>query len=152
MNAMEKTKHVHDRRERGWTFIETLIVIGIIVILASSVGIIGFRYLDRARVASAKNQIEVFAIALEAYQFDCGVYPSEAQGIDSLWEKPTLEPVPRGWDGPYISKQVNSDPWGTSYEYQVPGPNKLPFGITSLGSDGEIGGDGVRADLRSWEL
>lgn len=149
---MEEKRHMPARNDRGWTFIETLIVIGIIVILASSVGIIGFRYLDRARAASTKNQIEVFTIALEAYQFDCGRYPTEGQGLDALWQKPSLEPVPRGWDGPYISKRVDADPWNTPYVYDIPGPNGLPFGISSLGADGTAGGDGVNTDLKSWEL
>ena len=138
--------------ERGWTFIETLIVIGIILILASSVGIIGFRYLDRARVASTKNQIEVLSIGLEAYLLDTGRYPTEDQGLDALWTKPTLEPIPAGWSGPYITKSVEVDPWGTAYEYDVPGPNGLPFGIVSYGADGSAGGGGSDQDIKSWEL
>ena len=139
------------KNERGWTFIETLIVIGIILILTSTVGFIGFRYFDRAKIASTRTQIETFELALNAYLFDCSSYPTESQGLGALWEKPILEPVPAGWEGPYLTKNVTNDPWGTPYRYIVPGPNGLPYGISSLGADRVEGGEGKDKDLSSWE-
>lgn len=138
-------------RERGWTFIETLIVIAIILILSGTAGFIGFRYVDRARVASARNQIEVYSLAINAYLFDTGRVPTQDQGLRALWEKPILDPVPSGWDGPYLTKPVDTDPWGTPYEYRVPGPNNLPFEIISYGADGMSGGEGNDEDISSWQ-
>lgn len=110
-----------------------------------------FRYIDKARVVTAKNQIESMSLALNAYALDCKEYPTKEQGLDALWIKPILEPVPSGWNGPYVTKKITSDPWGHPYEMLVPGPNGLPFGIRSFGADGKEGGEGNDKDITSWE-
>jgi general secretion pathway protein G len=131
--------------------VEVLIVIAIILILTSAVGFMAFRYIDKARTVTAKNQLETLSLALDAYAVDCHQYPTKEQGLDSLWGKPVLEPVPLGWDGPYVNKKIAADPWGRPYDYQVPGPNGLPFGIRCLGRDGKEGGEGSDKDVASWE-
>jgi general secretion pathway protein G len=137
--------------EEGWTFIETLIVIAIILILTGTVGFIAFRYVDSAKEVAARSQIDTFTLALNAYLFDNGGYPSQTQGLDALWQKPTAGTEPANWKGTYIERKVPLDPWGHPYQYQVPGPNGLPFGIRSFGSDGAEGGSGNAADITSWE-
>lgn len=134
--------------EGGWTFIETIIVIGIVLILTSSVGFMAFRYLDKAKTVTAKNDIQNFSLALSTYYLDCKSFPAEDQGLAALWEKPSSGAD--GWAGPYVTKKPGSDPWGNAYEYTVPGPNGLPFGIRSFGADGMEGGEGKDADVSSW--
>jgi general secretion pathway protein G len=136
--------------EGGWTFIETLIVIGIILVLTSSVGFMAIRYLDRARVVTAKSQIETLCLSLDAYFLDCGQYPTAAQGLAALWEKPDAGGA-NFWNGPYINKPVPQDPWGNDYEYLVPGYYHMAYGVRSFGGDGREGGEGDDADLSSWE-
>lgn len=140
-----------DDHEGGWTFIETIIVIGIILVLTSSVGFTAVKYIDRAKAVTVKNQIETLSLALEAYFFDCGQYPTDIQGLSALWEKPDTGSVPQGWSGPYLNKPVPKDPWGNSYEYRIPGYNDMPFSIRSFGGDGHEGGYGNEADISSWE-
>jgi general secretion pathway protein G len=140
-----------EAREEGWTFIETLIVIGIVLVLTSSVGFMAVKYLDRAKVVTARSQIETFNLALEAYFFDCGQYPSESQGLSALWEKPSSGSTPDSWMGPYINKPAPKDPWGNDYEYLVPGFYDMPYGLRSLGGDGREGGSENDADICSWE-
>ncbi len=137
-------------RDSGWTFLETLIVIAIVLILTSSVGFMAIQYLDKARVATARSQIDSFCIALESYYIDCGRYPSNEQGLAALWQKPTVEPVSNNWSGPYMYKKVPKDPWGYDYEYLVPGQNGLPYSIRAFGADGREGGEGKDADITSW--
>ena len=137
--------------QSGWTFIETLIVLSIILILTSTVGFMAAGYVDKARVISAKTQIENLSMALDTYFMDTMQFPSNEQGLDALWTKPILEPLPDGWDGPYLRKPVAKDPWGFSYEYKTPGPNGLPYSILSLGKDGILGGEGTSSDISSWE-
>ncbi len=139
------------RNEEGFTFIETVIVIAIILILSAGVGFSAMKYVDRARVASARNQISAYKLALESYYLDCGRYPSAGQGLVALWEKPALSPVPESWAGPYVDREVAGDPWGRPFEYSAPGENGLPFGILSLGADGLRGGEGNDADVASWK-
>jgi general secretion pathway protein G len=133
----------------GWTFIETVIVIAIILVLSSSVGVITVRHIDSARVAAARSQIDSFSIALESYYIDCGRYPSTEQGLSALWEKPVVAPISASWRGPYILKRIPDDPWGNPYVYAVPGPYNLPYIIKSFGSDGREGGENNDADVVS---
>ena len=131
---------------------EVLIVIAIILILTSAVGFMAFRYVEKARQVTARNQIETIALALDAYAMDCKQYPTVEQGLEALWTRPTADPVPAGWGGPYVTKRITGDPWGNPYHYAVPGPNGLPFGLQSWGADGREGGEGNDKDLLSWEL
>ncbi len=124
--------------EEGWTFIETLIVLSIILVLTSTVGFMAFKYVGKARVVAARTQIENFSMALDTYAMDNSMYPSADQGLGALWTKPILEPVPKNWDGPYLKKKPGRDPWGNDYQYTVPGPHGLPYGIRSVGADGDI--------------
>ena len=43
--------------EDGWSFMETLIVIAIILILTATVGFMAINSLEKSRVAAAKTQI-----------------------------------------------------------------------------------------------
>jgi general secretion pathway protein G len=117
----------------------------------SAVAFVTIRQVSKARTVSAKSQIETLALALDAYALDCAQYPTEEQGLDALREKPSVEPIPAGWAGPYVNKKISADPWGHPYEYKVPGPSGLPFGIRSFGSDGKEGGEGDAKDIVSWE-
>jgi general secretion pathway protein G len=140
-----------DIKDGGFTFMETIIVISIILILSAGVGFSAIKFIERSRLAACKNQIESFRLSLQSYFLDCGVYPTQTQGLAALWEKPILEPVPAGWDGPYTDRQLPKDPWGTEYRYKNPGDKNLPFTIISWGADGREGGDGQNADIYSWE-
>ena len=139
------------KEEGGWTFLETLIAIAVIVTLTGTVGVVGLRFLSQAKRLAARSQIESYAVAINAYAMDCGTVPTEGQGLKALWKKPVLEPVPEGWEGPYVSGEIASDPWGRPYEYRVPGPEGLSFAVLSYGADGRTGGRGDAADVVSWK-
>ena len=144
-----KKKYI--KHSEGWTFIETLIVLAIVLILVSSVGITAVKQIDKARVVTAKSQIETFSLALDSYYMDIGNYPTQEQGLDALFTKPSAISDETVWDGPYISKPVPNDPWGHQYQYIVPGENGLEYGIISYGKDGLEGGENKNADIKSWE-
>lgn len=133
--------------QRGWTFMEVLIVIGIVIILSSFVGFMAFKYIDQARQAASKSQIEIFSLALQSYYLNCRAYPATDEGLKALREKPAS--APDGWNGPYIDKAVPKDPWGRDYQYSSPGPDGNPFLILSWGADGKEGGEGADKDIKS---
>ncbi|MFW5741709.1 MAG: type II secretion system major pseudopilin GspG [Spirochaetota bacterium] len=137
------------RVDSGWTFVESIIVIAIVIILTGTVAFSAARYVGRARAASTRAQIAALTIALHAYFMDCGRYPSEGQGLDALWERPGLAPVPDGWNGPYVERRVVRDGWGNAFDYRTPGPGGLAFEIVSTGADGFPGGSGDDADISS---
>lgn len=146
------------RKDAGFTFIETLAVLAVTAILTSQIGVAAHKMIQKARVASAKAQIEQIKLSLENYFADCGRFPTEEQGLMALWEEPELFPLAENWNGPYTDKKISADPWGSEYVYLLKGsadgeklPKGLPFGIISLGADKAEGGNGNDRDILSWE-
>ena len=139
------------KKDDGFTFAETIVVLVIILLLTAGVALTAVKFVDKAKVTSAKSQIETYKFALQSYYLDCGIYPSREQGLEALFEKPVLYPVPEHWNGPYIDKVVQKDPWGNDYVYSDITTNGLPFSIVSYGADGQPGGEGMNEDLFSWK-
>jgi general secretion pathway protein G len=132
----------------GFTLIEILVVIAVISLLAALVAPNVFQHVGTAKDAAARSQIEMLGAALDSYRLDNGRYPTTDQGLDALWELPTLEPRPTNWRGPYLRKAVPADPWRNPYVYLSPGelhPNG--YDLVSLGADGLVGGEGEDADI-----
>ena len=139
------------RGRRGFTLIEVLVVIVVIAILATLVAPSLFKNVGDARVATARTQIETFGTALDAYRLDNGRYPSTAQGLNALWERPAID-APANWKSPYLRKAVPKDPWGNAYVYTAPGKvNPQSYDLVSLGADGRPGGEGDDSDIVSWK-
>jgi general secretion pathway protein G len=138
-------------RSLGFTLIELIVVIAIIATLAAVVAPSVFRNVGDAKVGAAKSQIEVFALALNAYRLDNDNFPTTDQGLEALRTSPTAGDPPRNWRGPYLSRVVPLDPWGRPYIYMSPGKsNPQSFDLYTLGRDGKPGGDGEDADITSW--
>jgi len=139
------------KRRAGFTLIEILVVIVVIAILATLVAPNIFQHVGAAKDATAKSQIEMLGAALDAYRLDNGRYPSTEQGLNALWEKPTIDP-PVNWRAPYLRKPVPLDPWGRPYVYLFPGQANLQgYDLMSYGADGKPGGEGEDADITSWK-
>jgi general secretion pathway protein G len=140
------------RRQRsspsGFTLIELLVVIIVLGLLAGLVGprIVG--HVSEAKSATARTQIELLGVALDSYRLDNGSYPTTEQGLVALEQKPTRNPVPASWRGPYLKKAVPLDPWGKPYIYKSPGErNPSGYDLYTLGRDGKPGGEGEDADI-----
>ena len=139
------------KKDDGFSFAETIAVLAIMLILTAGVGFSAAGYVQKARRLSAESQIEVYRLALQSYYLDCGAYPTDEQGLEALWEKPVLYPVPAGWNGPYVDKEIQKDPWGNDFVYSTRRNRKLPFTVVSFGSDSFEGGDGDAEDIVSWK-
>lgn len=139
------------RRPRAFTLIEVLVVIVVIAVLATLVAPDLFRNVNDARVTTAKAQIESFGTALDSYRLDNGRYPTSAQGLGALWQKPVVDP-PTSWSDPYLRKPVPNDPWGRPYLYVAPGKvNPATYDLLTYGADGQPGGERENADITSWQ-
>jgi general secretion pathway protein G len=133
--------------QAGFTLVELLVVMVILVLLASLVAPRVVGYLGSARTKAAKVQIESLAQALELYKVDNQRYPTTSEGLKALMEAPAGS---GGWGGPYLTKKdVPKDPWGRPYIYRSPGEHG-PFDISSLGADNQPGGTGENEDVTSW--
>jgi general secretion pathway protein G len=122
-----------------------LVVIGVLAALIVP------NVLDRAddsRVTAAQNDVNNLFQSLKLYRLDNHSYPSAEQGLQALVQRPTTGPTPGKWR-PYIDK-LPTDPWGRPYQYLNPGVHG-PVDVVSLGADGQPGGEGVNADLGSWQ-
>jgi general secretion pathway protein G len=141
-----------EARRRGFTLIEILVVITVIAILASLVTPMVFRNVGDAKTSAARAQIEILGIALDAYRLDNDYYPSTAQGLEALRQRPSGQPDARNWRGPYLKKGVPLDPYGRPYVYRSPGEaDPEGYDLSCLGRDGQPGGTGEDADLTSWD-
>ena len=139
------------KKAQGFSYIETLICIMVILLLTVVVGVASLKLIDKAKLAKCYKEIETFKSALDEYYSECGSLPTQEQGLNALWEKPYLYPIPSVWNGPYLDSEVPLDPWGNEYNYKMPGNNGLPYEIFSYGSDGEKGGEGMAEDIYSWK-
>lgn len=131
--------------QAGFTLVELLVVLVILVLLASLVGPRVIGYLGSSRTKAAKVQVEGLSSALELFKLDTGRYPTSSEGLKALVQAPSGVSA---WNGPYLTKrEVPNDPWGRPYNYRVPGQNGGAFDIFSLGADNQQGGTGENEDV-----
>jgi len=143
-NASHQT--APDRRIRGFTLLELLVVL---VILGLLVGVVAPRFfgqVGKSEVKVAKAQIKSLEDALDQYRLDVGRYPTTEQGLSALNAQPTGE---TRWQGPYLKRAVPNDPWGNPYQYRSPGEHG-ELDLYSLGKDGQPGGTAEAADITNW--
>ena len=139
--------------QQGFSFIELMVVVIILGILASAIVPRYMDKTDKAKAVKAKVDISAIETSLKMYKLDNGVYPTTEQGLMALIEKPTTEPVPSNWSekGYFEKKKIPQDPWGRPYMYLSPGVHD-DFDIISYGADGAPGGEGeLNQDITSWE-
>jgi general secretion pathway protein G len=137
----------HKRDTTGFTLIELLIVMVIISLLAALVAPRFFGQEKKAKQRGAKGQIALLESAVDTYRLDIGRYPTTAQGLEALRERP--DGIDK-WDGPYLRKELPLDPWGNPYVYESPSEHG-EYAIVSYGADGTPGGEGIDMDIVSWK-
>jgi general secretion pathway protein G len=140
---ISKARRAMARLSSGFSLLELLVVVAIIGILAAYVGPKYFSQLRKSEITSTKAQIGAFERALDAFRIDVGRYPSTLEGLKALQEKPAAVDK---WSGPYLTKEIPNDPWGSNYVYYSPG-EKADFDLLSYGKDGKPGGEGENADI-----
>lgn len=138
----------------GFTFVELLVVILIIAILATTVTLVVRNLPAKARMAKARTDVAMLAQAVDTYAAEQGRVPTAEQGLLALCKAPDLPPVPKNYppEGYLNRLDVPKDPWGNPYVYMVPGPEGKPYEILSYGGDGEPSGDGEDADISNLRL
>jgi general secretion pathway protein G len=108
-------------RRRGFTLVEVLLVLMILVFLAS-MAVMAYGPIQRQwKTNAAKGQIGLFGTALDMYQLAVGSYPTTGQGLEALRHAPGDLPNPTKWDGPYLKSEIPLDPWDRPYQYACPG-------------------------------
>lgn len=129
--------------QQGFSLIEILLVLGIIVFIATMVATNLIGKSEEAKVKQAKAGVQKVAQAVNNYYLDVGAIPAS---MDALLKKPGEAP---NWKGPYLNESQLNDPWKTKYVLKVPGDNGQEFAAISYGSDGQAGGTERAADVTS---
>jgi general secretion pathway protein G len=139
------TRRARQAAARGFTLIELLLVLVILAALAAIVVPKFTKRSEQAKTTAAATDISNIGVALDAFEVDCGRYPTGDEGLRALIEPPANA---NGWHGPYLKKGMPKDPWGNPYQYRCPGQH-TPGGydLHSFGPDGQDGGGD---DIDSW--
>lgn len=138
-----------NKKQTGFTLLETMVVVIIIGILAATIVPRFIGTTHDARISAAKGHVAELENALERFNVNMDRYPTTEEGLKVLLEAPPGEESK--WRGPYI-KQLRNDPWGNAYQYRYPGTHHTTsFDLWSRGADGQDGGEGQGADIGNWE-
>lgn len=135
-----RTAQPANRRQRGFTMLEIIIVF---ILLASIMAYVGpkiFEKMGQAKSQEAKIRISNMVGNIEMYRLQVGRYP---ENLQALVKQPSGADK---WEGPYGKEADLKDAWGNDYKYTVPGQGKA-FDLVSLGADGREGGDGENRDV-----
>lgn len=131
-------------QRRGFTLMELLIVIAILLALVGIVAGVFLNVQDQADVDIQRVQLSMVEDALDRFRMDLRRYPNEEEGIAALWNRNVLmdEADLDKWRGPYLEDPINADTWGTALVYYQPSqmlPDSAPYDLISAGPDREEG-------------
>src|SRR5436309_14351473 len=105
--------------QSGFTLLEIMIVVSIIVILLGlAISRIG-NPTGFAKETAVRADVQAIGTQLMQYEAMNGFYPTTGQGLQALVSQPESEPRPNRWY-PFF-KEVPRDPWGLPYIYRCPG-------------------------------
>ena len=138
-------KRKPNRKREGFTLMEVLLVLMILVVLASiAVNIFGGTQ-DQALKDAAKGEVGVIKSAVNLYKFHTKNYPGSLKDLN---DKPSDAKAAERWHGPYLDK-APMDAWDHEYKIAAPGKhNTESFDVWSIGPDGQ---DGTADDIGNWK-
>ena len=105
------------RKRRGFTLIEILIVLAIIIIIAGAAIPQLVSFLEKGKVNAARTELETMGSAIREVRKDTGFY---VENLDQLGDTSSSDEQKFSpWWGPYVSSLPTDikDPWGTEYFY-----------------------------------
>lgn len=134
-------------RQAGFTLVEIVIVLTIIMVLSG-----GAIFMIKGLVGDAQQQRvddDIRTITTMLTNYERNNYfkpPTQEQGLRALVEMPTSEPKPKRWT--QYMEEVPLDPWGNEYQYRVPGTRSgKKFDLFSMNENGVEDED----DIGNWE-
>jgi len=132
-------KEIRAEARGGFTLMEMLVVVAILVVLAGAAVPIYLNYLDQAKVNRAMLDCKTLTTVCETYKVKYGDFP---QSLQQLVQPP---------DGaaPYIAPDNLLDPWGHPYNYDPTGQHNQGLNRPDIFSNGPRAGD-PNAIIGNW--
>lgn len=146
---MANTNFRAARSRGGFTLIEVMIVLAIVLALGTIVGLAVLSKRDQANVDLAKTDMTRLDSGLKWFYFQYNRYPTDEEGLAVLWSSETLDPEldASTWKA-QLDKALPKDRWGNEWMYQQQRDDDASkYALWSVGPDGE---DGTDDDLKAW--
>jgi general secretion pathway protein G len=119
-SILEQLAPHRQRRARGMTLIEIMVVLVILGLIAGAIGYNVFNQLKEAQIRTATLDLKSISNGVDLYHVETGTWPD---GLSQL--------VPR------FIKDLHKDPWGSEYSYVRTGEG---YDVYSYGPDKAQGG------------
>ncbi|MBI1304782.1 MAG: type II secretion system protein GspG [Phycisphaera sp.] len=130
-------------RRNGFTILELLIVIGILLAIGGLVLVNLLGASDKSDIGLTQVQINTFKNELMKFRVEMKRWPTEEEGLAVLWSKDALanEEDRAKYTRPYLAEPAPRDRWGREWIYRQPSTivEGADFDVVSLGPDGEEG-------------
>ena len=141
---LDKTRRFRPAHRRGFTIIELLIVIGIILAIGGLVLVNVVGASEKADKSLTLAQIQAFNRALEQFKVEMKRYPSEEEGLVVLWNGEELEDEDDSskCGVPYLKEGTHNYVRGCEWIYRNPAAVAgVANDLVSSGPDREEGTD-----------
>jgi len=140
------------RRRSGFSLIEVMIVLVIILGLTGLVGLQLFGRRDQAKAQTVELQLRQIKRAIEQFRLDGDRFPTEDEGLEVLWNPEALDPDddPEIYPaGGYLAEPTPNDLWDNEWGYREVSErgDETQYDLWSNGPDGE---EGTEDDITSW--
>jgi general secretion pathway protein G len=116
------------QRRSGFTLIEVIVAVAIVVVLAGAITPMVFRELMQAREDATVSELSALSRGLADFYADTGRLPSEVEGLAAL----VADPGVTGWQGPYVAsgrgdpvQEATTDEFNRDYAYDL-APTTVP--------------------------
>ena len=133
MHSFKRRPNHRTIQRGGFTLLELLLVMAILVVLASlsTFAILNLR--DSSLQKAAQVQVETLKRACTMYKLSVGTFPRNLDDLRTLPNGMT----PAQWGGPFLEgESIPNDPWNQPYNY-TPDNIAQTVRVSSNGPDGQ---------------
>jgi general secretion pathway protein G len=149
MNEIKQLRRTRSARRAsaGFTLMEVLLVLVILVVLGSIVVPMVTGIGESANIKAATVQVDSLERVIDMYKFETKQLPGT---LEDLATEPSDPKIAKNWSGPYIKGNKELiDPWDNPYKYEAKGKkNSGGYDVWSSGPDGQ---DGTADDIGNWK-
>ena len=125
-------------RRGGFTLMEIILVVMIIMTLVAVIGPNLVGKAKKARINATRIQMNALKTTLQGFETNCDRFPTTSEGLNALVTRPSSLPESRWGDSKYIEK-VPKDRWNQDFKYTCPSEHGMDYDLVSAGPDSQFG-------------